>query len=1062
MIRLPAVFRPGGRPSPASTAGASREEPWAADRAVREEGRGRSRSLRRDGRNEARAGTGRPEPPAQNPGHDGRQDAAAEGDGSSSPSYRLIIPALAAWVTALILLGCSATAGALTAAVAAVAAALIVCGPRLAKPGRGAATRCRQPRRRRAGEERHVTPHGREHAAVHESRALQEKRATRGRRAALPGRRRAPVPERVVGALRGWASVAVGVLGCVAATAAAVACRVHAVSTGPVAEAAARNATVTAEIVLTGDPRVLPAKGGVFRRESVVVTATVTRIDTAESAYTVHAPVLVLGSGAAWKPLLPSQRLSVRGRLAPADEGELLAGILLVRGQPRVIGEPSVVQRVAGELRAGLRTACDVLPPDQRGLVPALVAGDVSRMDPQVEADFRDAGLGHLTAVSGSNLAVVAGAAIALARLAGLPLPARAAAGAAAMLAFAVVARPSPSVLRALVMGLVATLALGVGRERDGVSALSVAVLGLILFDPALARSFGFALSVCATAGILLLAPRWRDRLAACRLPYWLAEAVAVPAAAQAAVTPVLVLMVAELSPVAVPANLLAGPAVAPATVLGFATAVIAPFDMAVARLVVRPAGWATGWIITVAERAAALPAGTIPWPGGMGGLALLAVATAVLVVVFRHPTGRRAVAAVVCGALVAVLIIRPLVTPWPPRGWLLVACDVGQGDALVIAAGPGRGVVVDTGFDPSRLHRCLRDLGVREVPVVVLTHPHFDHVGGLDGVFRGRSVAAVAVGPWPSRAEGDDLAAALARHGLRQTRVSPGTRWRLGPSEITVLAPVAGVSAEGPGSGARVNNASVVLHVRWRAGSALLSGDIETEAQADLVRRGFPRVDILKVPHHGSARQDPAFLRATGARAALISVGAGNDYGHPAPSTIAWLVWCGMRVHRTDLSGDLAVVGGEDGLSVVSRGVPARARRENAGPPPPSPATHGITLVARTMMARATGRGHTGRRRSSPGSGRGLVEGVGAWDLMGEGEEAWRGVRGGDVGPHWGVVKEGWRGCAGGAVGPHPEPAGNLAKACREGRRTSPGSSGDVGEVSRDLTRERQGPGGE
>src|SRR5690606_23225320 len=135
-------------------------------------------------------------------------------------------------------------------------------------------------------------------------------------------------------------------------------------------------------------------------------------------------------------------------------------------------------------------------------------------------------------------------------------------------------------------------------------------------------------------------------------------------------------------------------------------TAVIAPFDVAVARLVVRPAGWATGWIITVAEHAAALPSGTIPWPGGIGGLALLAAATAVLVVVCRHAAGRRTVAALACGALAAVLVIRPLVAPWPPRGWLLVACDVGQGDALVIAAGPGRGVVVDTGSDPSRLHR--------------------------------------------------------------------------------------------------------------------------------------------------------------------------------------------------------------------------------------------------------------------------------------------------------------------------------------------------------------------
>ncbi len=204
-------------------------------------------------------------------------------------------------------------------------------------------------------------------------------------------------------------------------------------------------------------------------------------------------------------------------------------------------------------------------------------------------------------------------------RAVGLTLVWRAVLVVIAMVAFAFVARFSPSVLRALVMGTVAALALGTGRQRDGVSALSVAVLLLLLFNPGPGQEYGFALSVCATAGIILLAPYWRDRMAT-RMPIWCAEALAVPAAAQVAVTPVLVLMSGQIGLIAIPANLFAGPAVAPATILGFVAAIIAPISMDLAQLVTRPAGLAVGWIILVADRAADVPAATIGWPGGWWG----------------------------------------------------------------------------------------------------------------------------------------------------------------------------------------------------------------------------------------------------------------------------------------------------------------------------------------------------------------------------------------------------------------------------------------------------------
>ncbi|WP_344940680.1 ComEC/Rec2 family competence protein [Sphaerisporangium flaviroseum] len=697
--------------------------------------------------------------------------------------------------------------------------------------------------------------------------------------------------------------------------------RVHATSTGPVAELAERRATVTVEMTLSADPRILPTRHGTVRRKRVVVEGSAELIEGSGARFTTRAPVVVFAQGNDWVGLLPSQRIRVRGRLSPADPGQLTAGVLLVRGPPEVLSGPSLPQQIAETLRAGLRQAAGVLPPAERGLLPGLVVGDLSLMDEQVKHDLKTAGLSHLTAVSGANLAVIAGAVIALCRVAGLPLFVRAVLAFLAMLAFAVVARPSPSVLRALVMGSVAAVALGTGRSRDGIAALSVTVLGLILFDPALAAEYGFALSVFATGGILVLAPRWRDRMAR-RMPHWAAEAIAVPCAAQAAVTPLLVLMSGVLEPVAIPANLLAGPAVAPATILGFAATVVAPASGEVARWLVRPAGYAVGWIIWVARQAANLPAATLPWPGGTIGLLLLAITAVAGWLLLRRAAWRLIMCALAAGLLFAALFVRPVVASWPPRGWLLVSCDIGQGDAIVLSAGGARAVVIDAGPDPVSMDRCLRTLGIRQVPLLILTHPHFDHVGGLDGVFRGRSVGAVVVSPGHEpRQESARVSADISRRHVPEWVASPGMVWNLGPVSLGVLGPVPEAVSAGPGEGSMANNASIVIHARWATGSALLSGDVEIEAQAELLRQGLPRADILKVPHHGSARQDPDFLAATGARAALISVGADNDYGHPAPLTLNRLRGLGMRVYRTDQGGDLAVVADPTGLSIVPRG---------------------------------------------------------------------------------------------------------------------------------------------
>jgi competence protein ComEC len=414
-----------------------------------------------------------------------------------------------------------------------------------------------------------------------------------------------------------------------------------------------------------------------------------------------------------------------------------------------------------------------------------------------------------------------------------------------------------------------------------------------------------------------------------------MAEAVAVPAAAQVAVTPVLVLMSGQLTPVAVIANLLVAPAVAPATLLGFGAALIAPFWPDAASLLVVPAGYAVGWIIMVARWAVDLPFATVPWPSGLLGLGLLGLVVAITIPVLRRRAWRAMGLTIAGAALVAVLVVRPIAGPWPPTGWLMVMCDVGQGDGMVIAAGPGRGIVVDAGPDPIAMDRCLRRVGVEVVPLLVLTHPHADHVDGLPGVLRNRRVGAVVVSPRHAPARGGDrVSTVLAQRRIPEWTAAPGSQWRFGPSEVTVLAPdPAMTEMHGQGEGSAINNSSVVLHVRWRPGSILLGGDLETEAQDELLRRVSVRADILKTPHHGSNRQSPAFLSSLGARAALISVGADNDYGHPAPSTLALLRRLGATTYRTDQSGDLAVVERDGGLAVVARG-PEQGGRPAAARP--------------------------------------------------------------------------------------------------------------------------------
>ncbi|MFE1763314.1 ComEC/Rec2 family competence protein [Streptomyces angustmyceticus] len=938
--------------------------------------------------------------------------------GSSDPhqegpaDLRLVGPALAAWAGAVISLG---VPGGGVAAVCGVAVALALVAWRMAVVRRRAEG-CAS-----AGDER-------------------------------PDTTRPGPPRLRLRSPRRWSSGAflalAAVLLCAVAGAASAALHASDVRRGPLPALAEHYATVKAELVVTGDPRLTrPKVRGSQRTPPVLVfTADAVRVTAPDGAVTaVRTPVLVVvqqhgrgdesrgteggqrrgpeareGLSAAWRGLLPSTRIRVAAHAAPPlSSDDQVAAVLRVPGNepPVKAGAPSPLQRLAGHLRAGLREATDGLRPDARALLPGLVVGDTSRVPPDLDDAFRASDLTHLLAVSGSNLTIVLALLIGPPHLAtraerrglaprlGLSLRGTALIGGTLALAFVVVCRPDPSVLRAAACGLITLLAIGTGRRRSLLPALAAAVLLLVLYDPWLARSYGFLLSVLATGALLLLAPRWSAALQRRRVPPRIAEVIAAAAAAQAVCAPVVAVLAARVGLVAVPCNLLAELAVAPATVLGFAALALAPFAMPVAQGLAWCAGWPAVWIAGVARTGAALPGAEFEWPDGWAGGLMLAAATVALVPVVRRVL-RRPWLCVLCALAVILAVCRPapftrVFTGWPPPGWRAVVCDVGQGDGLVLAAGDGTALVVDTGPEPHAIDRCLTDLGIRRIPLLVLTHFHADHVDGLPGALRGRAVGAIETTTLqdpPGQAQFVRGTAAAARVPI--VRAEPGERRRLGPLTWEVLWPPAppipptppGLPSPGSPGDPTVpysppadpdaldgpNDASVTLLVRTGGLTLLLLGDLEPPAQRALLA-AHPElgdVDVLKVAHHGSAYQDPPLLHRLAPRLALISCGTGNPYGHPAPRTIAALRAQGARVLRTDTDGSIAVLGTTARLSATVNGHrsqpgPADDRRSR-----PRPA-EGLPADGRRAGSRPARGGRLGRRRvgcrrvGRPGAGR-------------------------------------------------------------------------------------------
>ncbi|MEK6648632.1 MAG: ComEC/Rec2 family competence protein, partial [Actinomycetota bacterium] len=590
----------------------------------------------------------------------------------------------------------------------------------------------------------------------------------------------------------------------------------------------------TIQLQVTTDPTLTKAKvfGSTLAPANYSFLATALTIGHEASEYRLRVPIRVITQSSEVSGLLPGQIFTAQGAVRKSKEARV-AALFLVRGNIHVDTQASHWARALGSVRTHLRDISG--DGDGGALIPGMVLGDTSLQTPQFRDAMRRSGLTHLTAVSGANFAIISLFVLWCMQWLVRSLKWRVVVTAIALSGFIALVRPSPSVLRAAAMASVVLFAKGVGQRSDSLPALGFAIAAVVIGDPWQARDPGFALSVLATAGLLLLAPRivrWLVRF----IPLVIASALSPPIAAVVMCAPILVALSGYIGPMSVIANLLVASVVAPITVLGFIAALLAPITPSFATFLLFFVRIPAGWIAAVAHWSAHFP--VIELTTGLVGFisALIFLILILFAIAFLRKKDRPWIAL----ALVAILAVL-WIGRWPGGDWQVANCDVGQGDSMVINLGAHRAIVIDTGPDGQLVDRCLDQLGIKEVPLLVLTHFHADHVEGVAGLIHGRKVAQV----WVSNNSDPVFESQRVQQwlvGIPIVVVGRGVSTNLpsnrGQISLKVLWPDDGAHAFDamPGDGSAVNNSSIALLVGAPDFSLFAAGDIEPPAQSEIL----------------------------------------------------------------------------------------------------------------------------------------------------------------------------------------------------------------------------------
>jgi competence protein ComEC len=578
--------------------------------------------------------------------------------------------------------------------------------------------------------------------------------------------------------------------------------------------------------------------------------------------------------------------------------------VVLSADWSRIVGRRGGVLGFGDRLRERVEaSSAKGLEAERRAVIAGVVLGEDEGLDRELLERFRASGLYHLLAVSGQNVAYVIGGVLLLAWLLGMPRWAGHLAALAAVFAYVLAVGWQPSVVRAGIAGALASLAWLASRPADRWYFLLVGAAVLLAWNPYSVLEPGFQLSFAAVAAILASVPRIERRLEGYPIPRALAAIVAVSLACGVATAPILWLHFRSVPVFSVVSNALVAPVVAPLLGTALVTAAIEPVVPSAASALAWTNGWLAAYLAGSARLVGGLPYASVSSLGALLALPAFATLTA-LALRLRAPRARRALAlAAMAATLVAAWTLRPRPEPPPPTtGLRITFLDVGQGDAVLLQVAEGA-ILVDQGPPEGDVAGQLRSLGVGTLAALVLTHPQRDHVGGAAAVLAETRVAFALDPRLPVRSPEQEAALAKARERDIPVVVGrAGRAYRLGRLRLRVLWPEGtGLPGEDP------NNHAIVLLASYGDVDALLTADAESPVTLPLRP---PAAEVLKVAHHGSADAGlPALLHVVRPRIAVISVGARNDYGHPAPSTLAALEDVpDLDLYRTDEDGRVVV----------------------------------------------------------------------------------------------------------------------------------------------------------
>lgn len=594
--------------------------------------------------------------------------------------------------------------------------------------------------------------------------------------------------------------------------------------------------------------------------------------------------------------LLPGDSLKFRGELTlPAEArnpGEFNYREYLARqevffildcykGEVEVVEKGWGIQSLAARCRAKIvQDLNKILPQRERGLILGMLFGDTGLMTKEEWSAYQRTGVVHLFSVSGLHVSMILGFVWFLLSFFNLQPLIRLILGALVLLGYGFMVGWSAPILRASVMALLGLLALTVKRNNDVYNALGAAAWIVLILQPGELFQVGFQLSFITTAGIVYLTP-WLEKKGCGKL-------LAVPLAASLASAPILAYHFSQISLISPLVNIIAVTVSGFSTILSFLAAIITLFLPVLATPFFLVAGFIMYILSEVLFRCA-----EFRWAGiniaspSPPVIIVLYLFLAILPVVSRWRYIIRAIPIKTKTIIASLLVFAVLFACWPAAGEMeVVFLDVGQGDSFIIRTPGGRTALIDGGGTPGSsfavgknvVSPVLYHYGVNKIDLMMMSHNHLDHSEGLLEIIPSFQVGAFFL---PPREENNEIEKKIAelcqQKKITLQELTAGKKIRLDRDVfLEVLYPM-------PEDDYIGNNCSLVVKIRYKGCTWLLTGDIEKEGIERLLARGVDlRADILKIPHHGSITSFvPLFYEKINPKAVVISVGE-NNFNQP------------------------------------------------------------------------------------------------------------------------------------------------------------------------------------